>query len=59
MQIVDEIREEVRAGKYRSGQEIKEAMKEAIVSVLEAAEGSTELEITQSPAVILVVGVNG
>ena len=59
LKVVDQIRDDVRDGKYRSGPEIKAAMKAALVGCLEGAGGSTELALAQRPAVVFVVGVNG
>lgn len=60
LKIVDEIREEVRAGRLTSGDQIRAALKASIVHVLRSRGGDTELALGDAkPAVLLVVGVNG
>lgn len=58
--IVDEIREQVREGKLKTGDEIRTALKSSIVHVLRERGGDTGLALGEcKPAVILIVGVNG
>jgi fused signal recognition particle receptor len=60
LKIVDEIREEVRAGRLTTGEQIRAALKASIVHVLRNRGGDTELALGDAkPAVILIVGVNG
>jgi fused signal recognition particle receptor len=58
--IVDEIREKVRNGELKTGEEIRSALKASILHVLKERGGSTELRLGDAqPAVILIIGVNG
>ena len=60
LKIVDEIREEVRAGRLKTGEEIRAALKASIIHVLRERGGNTDLTLGDAkPAVILIVGVNG
>lgn len=60
LKIVGEIREEVRAGKLKTGEEIRKALKASILHVLNQRGGNTELVFGDAkPAVVLIVGVNG
>lgn len=59
LQIVDGIREEVLSGKLKTGEAIKTALKASIVDVLRSAKSSSDLQLTQSPGIVFVVGVNG
>ena len=61
LKIVDEIREEVRDGKLKTGEDIRSALKASIMHVLRERGGSTDLVLQDDvkPAVLLVVGVNG
>jgi fused signal recognition particle receptor len=59
--IVDQIREQVHAGELKTGDQIRTALKAAIVNVLRQRGGTvSELQLpTTKPGVVLVVGVNG
>ena len=64
--VLDEIRERVEKGEIKTGVEVKRGLKEAIVGILERANGgksgpaSLNLSETEGePSVVLVVGVNG
>ncbi|CAI5521728.1 unnamed protein product [Closterium sp. Naga37s-1] len=60
IRIVDGIREEIKAGQLKTGKEIKEALKRAIVKLLTEKAPVTALELgTSKPAVVMIVGVNG
>jgi signal recognition particle GTPase len=60
LKVVDSIRERVRAGKIKTGEDIRHELKTAIVDVLQMRGGSTELQLgEEQPSVILIVGVNG
>ncbi|CAI5471185.1 unnamed protein product [Closterium sp. Yama58-4] len=60
IRIVDGIREEIKAGQLKTGKEIKEALKRAIVKLLTDKAPVTALELgTSKPAVVMIVGVNG
>ncbi|CAI7833251.1 unnamed protein product [Closterium sp. NIES-53] len=60
LRIVDGIREEIKAGQLKTGKEIKEALKRAIVKLLTDKAPVTALELgTSKPAVVMIVGVNG
>eukprot|EP00887_Chlorella_sp_A99_P003323 scaffold26.g3323.t1 len=58
--IVDQIREQVRDGQLKTGEDIRSALKASILGLLQQRGGSAELDLPASkPAVVLVVGVNG
>lgn len=60
LKIVDEIRDRVRNGEIKTGEEIRSALKNSIVHVLRNRGGPLELTLGEAkPAVILIVGVNG
>ena len=54
---VGALRKQVREQHLKSTEEAKEALKAILVSMLDV--GSTELNLSSNPAVILVIGVNG
>ena len=58
---MDLIRLDIKAGKAKTGEDIRRALKASIVTLLKArtSAGSSELRLTGRPAVVLVVGVNG
>ena len=57
---MDSIRDKVKAGKIERGDQIRTALKASITELLQKRGGSPELRLGQaSPAVVLVVGVNG
>lgn len=58
--IVDQIRERVRAGSIKTGEEIRSELRQSILSVLQSRGGNCELQLGSiSPGVVLIVGVNG
>ncbi|XP_042471653.1 cell division protein FtsY homolog, chloroplastic-like [Zingiber officinale] len=58
--IVDSLREDILAGKLKSGSEIKEALKTSMLQLLTSKGSKTELQLGfRKPAVIMIVGVNG
>lgn len=57
MAIVEELRERVKSKKLRESEEIREELSAIITEILTSQDGSLTLEGT--PAVILVIGVNG
>ena len=57
MAIVDELRDRVKAGRIRDGEEIKIELQNIISEIL--TEQDTTLTLQGKPAVILVIGVNG
>ncbi|KAG0493603.1 hypothetical protein HPP92_004597 [Vanilla planifolia] len=60
IKIVDSLRGDILAGKLKSGNEIKEALKGSILNLLKRKGGKAELQLGfRKPAVIMVVGVNG
>ncbi|KAL0907957.1 hypothetical protein M5K25_022416 [Dendrobium thyrsiflorum] len=60
MKIVDSLRDDILAGKLKSGNDIKEALKKSVLNLLTGKGGKTELQLGfRKPAVIMVVGVNG
>ncbi|KAJ6344211.1 hypothetical protein OIU76_005853 [Salix suchowensis] len=60
IQIVERLREDILAGKLKSGSEIKDALKKSVLDLLEKKGNKTELQLGfRKPAVIMIVGVNG
>lgn len=59
MDIIDKLKIKVREEKVKDPQDVKELLKEEIKSIMTQEQGSNLLNIKPSPAVILVVGVNG
>nr|XP_010934475.1 cell division protein FtsY homolog, chloroplastic isoform X2 [Elaeis guineensis] len=60
MKIVDSLRDDILAGKLKSGNEIKDALKRSVLDLLTSKRKKTELQLGfRKPAVIMVVGVNG
>lgn len=58
--IVDEIREQVKRGDIKSGEDIRLSMKSMIKNIIKSRGGATDLNLSETkPFVILVVGVNG
>ncbi|GKV13071.1 hypothetical protein SLEP1_g24143 [Rubroshorea leprosula] len=60
VKIVESLREDILAGKLKSGSEIKDALKKSVLDFLTRKGNKTELELGfRKPAVIMIVGVNG
>lgn len=60
IKIVETLRDDIYAGKLKSGSEIKDALKKSILNLLTAKGLKTELKLGfRKPAVIMIVGVNG
>ena len=57
LEAVETLRERVKANKIKEPEEVKDCLREILVEMLDV--GSTELELTDKPAVILMIGVNG
>ncbi|XP_044493948.1 cell division protein FtsY homolog, chloroplastic [Mangifera indica] len=58
--IVESLREDIIAGKLKSGTEIKEALKKSVLDLLTQKATKTELQLGfRKPAVVMIVGVNG
>ena len=53
------LRADVKAGRLRTSDDIRAALKRAVVSLLTPAGKSADLQLPVRPAVVLVVGVNG
>ncbi|MCL4517193.1 MAG: signal recognition particle-docking protein FtsY [Firmicutes bacterium] len=58
MEILDKVREQVRARSIKDPAEVKGILKEAILEVI-GGEPSRLIEASEGPTVIMVVGVNG
>ncbi|KAM1068580.1 hypothetical protein ACFX2A_000531 [Malus domestica] len=59
IKIVESLREDIAAGKLKSGSEIKDALKKSVLDLL-TIKGKTELQLGyRKPAVVMIVGVNG
>ncbi|KAK6920179.1 Signal recognition particle, SRP54 subunit, GTPase domain [Dillenia turbinata] len=60
IKIVEGLREDILAGKLKSGSEIKDALKRSVLELLTEKGDKTELQLGfRKPAVIMIVGVNG
>lgn len=60
MKIVENLREDILAGKLKSGSEIKVSLKKTLVTLLTEKIGTSELNLGLSrPAVLMIIGVNG
>ncbi|KAH9604417.1 hypothetical protein KSS87_021109 [Heliosperma pusillum] len=60
MKIVESLRDDILAGKLKSGAEIKDALKKSVLDLLTTKGSKTELRLGfRKPAVIIIVGVNG
>ena len=57
LEAVETLRERVKANKIKEPEEVKACLREILVGMLDV--GSTELDLTDKPAVILMIGVNG
>ena len=56
--LLESVRSGMRSGRIRTASDLRTALKERIFSIL-SLEGASPRPVTQSPQVILVVGVNG
>lgn len=59
MNIIDNLKLRVKEEKIKEPQAVKELLKQEIMEIMNNEDGSNQLNIKPSPAVILVVGVNG
>ena len=57
LEAVETLRERVKANKIKEPEEVKACLREILVEMLDV--GSTELDLTDKPAIILMIGVNG
>ena len=57
LEAVETLRERVKANKIKEPEEVKACLREILVEMLDV--GPTALELTDKPAVILMIGVNG
>ena len=57
LEAVETLRERVKANKIKEPEEDKACLREILVEMLDV--GSTDLDLTDKPAVILMIGVNG
>ena len=57
LEAVETLRERVKANKIKEPEEVKACLREILGEMLDV--GSTELDLTDKPAVILMIGVNG
>ena len=57
LEAVETLRERVKANKIKEPEEVKACLQEILVEMLDV--GSTELDLTDKPAVVLMIGVNG
>src|SRR5690554_1283545 len=58
MELIDRLRDRVKAEKVTDPNEVKELLKDEIKGIMKESIENNELNIEPSPAVILVVGVN-
>ncbi|KAJ8748878.1 hypothetical protein K2173_013310 [Erythroxylum novogranatense] len=60
IKIVESLREDILAGKLKSGSDIKAALKKSVLDLLSKIGNKTELQFGyRKPAVVMIVGVNG
>lgn len=59
MELIDRLRDRVRADKINDPSQIKELLKDEIKKLMSESVDDNKLNVEPSPAVILVVGVNG
>uniref|UniRef100_A0A2P2KFX7 Uncharacterized protein n=1 Tax=Rhizophora mucronata TaxID=61149 RepID=A0A2P2KFX7_RHIMU len=60
IKIVECLREDILAGRLKSGSEIKDALKKSVLDLLSKKGNKTELRLGfRKPAVVMIVGVNG
>ena len=57
LEAVETLRERVKANKIKEPEEVKACLRELLVEMLDV--GSTDLDLTDKPAVVLMIGVNG
>ena len=57
MEAVETLRERVKANKIKEPEEVKACLREILVEMLDV--GPVELDLTDKPAVVLMIGVNG
>ena len=57
LEAVETLRERMKANKIKEPEEVKACLREILVEMLDV--GSTALDLTDKPAVILMIGVNG
>ena len=57
LEAVETLRERVKTNKIKEPEEVKACLREILVEMLDV--GSTDLDLTDKPAVILMIGVNG
>ena len=57
LEAVETLRERVKANKIKEPEEVKTCLREILVEMLDV--GSTDLDLTDKPAVILMIGVSG
>ena len=57
LEAVETLRERVKANKIKESEEVKACLREILVEMLDV--GSTDLDLTDKPAVVLMIGVNG
>ena len=59
MELIDRLRERIKSEKTKDPTEVKELLKDEIRKLMKESVSENQLNIEPSPAVILVVGVNG
>jgi len=59
LEIIDDLKDRVKTDKLENAEDIKGILKEKLVEILSERSFDTKLNIDPSPAIILVVGVNG
>ena len=57
LEAVETLRERVKTNKIKEPEEVKACLREILVEMLDV--GSTALDLTDKPAVVLMIGVNG
>ncbi|MCD5413996.1 MAG: signal recognition particle-docking protein FtsY [Clostridiales bacterium] len=59
LEIIDDLKDRVKTDKLQNPEDIKVILKEKLVEILNECSDNNKLNIEPSPAIILVVGVNG
>ena len=57
VKIIDELRQKIKKEKIEDEESVKKALKEIMKNILDV--GTSDLNLTTKPSILLVVGVNG
>ena len=59
LEAVEQLRARVRKEKLHDQEEVKAALRDVLVEMMGTEEGTTELDLSTQPSVVLFIGVNG